>query len=220
MLTGKMLARLDEQDQPADEVVDVTEAPRLGAAAEHRQRLLLERLADEGGDRATVVGSHAWAVRVEDPHDRRVHTLLPVVGHRQRLGIALRFVVDAARADRVDVTPVGLRLGVHLRVAIDLAGRREEEASSLHLGEAKRIVGAVGPDLERLQRQAQVVDGTRRAREVIDEIDGLRDLDVLRQIVWHEDERVSPEVLDVGERARLEVVDADHTVVFRQEGFT
>ena len=55
---GKMLARLCQQDQPTDEVVDETEAPRLGAVAEHGQRLLLERLANEGRDGTAVVRAH------------------------------------------------------------------------------------------------------------------------------------------------------------------
>ena len=165
-----------------------------------------------GRDRATVVRPHARAVGVEDPDDRRVDALLAVVRHRQRLGVALRLVVDAARADRVDVAPVGLRLRVHLRIAVDLARRGEQEPRALHLGEAERVVRAVRADLERLQRQAQVVDRARRAREVVDEVDRLRDLDVLRQVVRQEDERVAAEMLDVGERARLEVVDADHPV--------
>ena len=67
-----------------------------------------ERLAQEGRDRAPVVGAHPRAVGVEDAHDRGVDALLAVVGHRQRLGVALRLVVDAARADRVDVAPVVL----------------------------------------------------------------------------------------------------------------
>ena len=215
MLTGQVLARLGEQDQPADEVVDEAEAARLRAVAEHRQRLLLERLADEGRDRAAVVRSHARPVGVEDAHDRRVDALLAVVGHRQRLGVALGLVVDAARADRVDVAPVGLRLRMHLRVAVHLARRGEQEARPLHLGEAERVVRAVRADLERLQRQPQVVDRARRAREVVDEVDRLVDLDVLRQVVREEDEGVAAQMLDVGERARLEVVDADDAVVLR-----
>ena len=186
----QVLAALREQDQPADEVVDVAEAPRLRAVAEDRDRLLLQRLADEVRDRAPVVGAHPRAVGVEDPDDRGVDALLAVVGHRQRLGVALRLVVDAARADRVDVAPVRLRLRMHLRVAVDLARRGEQEARALELGEAERVVRPVRADLERLQRQAQVVDRARRAREVVDEVDRLVDPDRVRQVVREEDELV------------------------------
>ena len=102
--------------------------------------------------------AHARPVGVEDPHDRGVDALLAVVGHRQRLGVALCLVVDAARADRVDVAPVGLGLRVHLRVAVDLARRGEQEPGALELREAERVVRPVRADLQRVQRQAQVVD--------------------------------------------------------------
>src|SRR6188768_435574 len=46
----QMLARLGEQNQAADEIVHEAEAAGLPAASEDRQRLLLERLADEGRD--------------------------------------------------------------------------------------------------------------------------------------------------------------------------
>ena len=139
----------------------------------------LERLPDERRDRPAVVRAHARPVRVEDPDDRRVDALLAVVRHRQRLRVALRLVVDPARADRVHVAPVGLGLRVHLRVAVHLARRGEQEARPLHLGEAERVVRPVRADLERLQREPQVVDRARGAREVVDEVDRLGDLDVL-----------------------------------------
>src|SRR5215211_543297 len=53
-----VLAALRKQVEAADEVVDVAEAPRLRAVAEHRQRRALERLPDERRDGAPVVRSH------------------------------------------------------------------------------------------------------------------------------------------------------------------
>ena len=214
---GQVLAALRERDQAADEVVDVAEAPRLRAVAEDGQRLLLERLAHERRDRAAVVRPHAAPVGVEDADDRRVEALLAVVGHRERLGVALRLVVDAARPDRVDVTPVGLGLRVHLRVAVDLARRGEEEARALELRETERVVGAVRAGLERVQRQPQVVDRARRAREVVDEVDRLVDPDRLHDVLRQEDEVVAAHVRDVRERPGLEVVDADDAMPFGKE---
>ena len=212
-----MLATLLEQDQAADQVVDVTEAPGLRAVAEDGDRLLLHRLTHERRDRAPVVRAHAWAVGVEDADDRGVDALLAVVGHRQRLGVALRLVVDAARADRVHVAPVRLRLWVHLRIAVDLARGGEQEASALELGEPERVVRPVGADLERLQRQAQVVDRAGRAREVVDEVDRLVDLEMARQVVVEKEEPLATVVLDVLQRPGLEVVDADDAVLALEE---
>ena len=160
---------------PADQVAHVTERARLAAVAEHRDRPVRQRLAQERRDRAAVVRAHATAVRVEDPHDRRVHALLAVVGHRQRLRVALGLVVHAARPDRVDVAPVGLRLRVHLRVAVHLARRGDQEPRALGLGQAERVMRAVGADLQRVQRQAQVVDRRGRRGQVVDEVDRLLD---------------------------------------------
>ena len=188
MLTGRWTSDSAIAMKPRDQVVDVAEAARLAAVAEDGQRLVLERLAQEGRDRAAVVRAHPRAVGVEDPHDAGVDALLAVVGHRQRLGVALRLVVDAARADRVDVAPVGLRLGVDLRVAVDLGGGGEQEAGALELRQAEHVVGAVGADLERVQRQAQVVDRAGRRGEVVDEVDRLVDVERLGQVVLQEGE--------------------------------
>ena len=198
MFTGRCSPLVASSDSPRIEVVDVAEAARLRAVAEHGERLARERLADERRDRAPVVRPHPRAVRVEDPDDARVDALLAVVRHRQRLGVALRLVVDAARADRVDVAPVGLGLRMHLRVAVDLARRREQEAGALPLREAERVVRSVRADLERLERQAQIVDrarpgsrGGRRSRPA------RRSRDARVEIVVDERERVAAEVLDV-----------------------
>ncbi len=106
---------------------------------------------------------------------------------------------------------------MHLRVAVDLARRREQEASALELREAERVVRPVGADLQRLQRQPQVVDRARRAREVVDEVDRLVDPDLVRQVARDEDELVAAVVLDVRERARLEVVDTDDAMALGEQ---
>src|SRR5215218_3634695 len=74
----QVLAARREQEQPANEVVDVAEASCLRAVAEDGERLARECLAKEGRDRAPVVGAHARPVGVEDPDDRRVDALLAV----------------------------------------------------------------------------------------------------------------------------------------------
>ena len=45
----------------------------------------------------------------------------------------------------------------------------------MQLGEAERVVRPVGADLQRVQRQPQVVDRRCRAGEVVDEVDRLVD---------------------------------------------
>ena len=137
MLTGWWTPDSARRMIPSMRSRHVAERARLGAVAEHRDRPVLQRLAQERRDRAAVVRAHPRPVRVEDAHDRGVDALLAVVGHRQRLGVALGLVVDAARADRVHVAPVGLGLRVHLRVAVDLARRGEQEARAVVLGQRR-----------------------------------------------------------------------------------
>jgi hypothetical protein len=73
---------------------------------------------------------------------------------------------------------------VDLGVAVDLARGGQQEARAMRLGQAERVVRAVAADLQRVQREAQVVDRGRRRREVVDDVDrlvdevGLDDVDV------------------------------------------
>src|SRR3989454_5183565 len=129
---------------------------------------LFRSLRDERGDRAPVVAPHARTEAIEDAGDPRVHAVRAVVGHRDRLGKALRFVVDAAWADRVHVAPVVLALRVNVRVAVDLRRRGEQEPGAGGLGHAERVVRAERADLERLDRQLEVVargGGARPAQD-------------------------------------------------------
>ena len=151
---------------PSIRSLHIAEAARLLAVAVDGQRLAAQGLADEVGHDAAVVQAHARAIGVEDAHDARLHAVRAVVGHGHGLGKALGLVVDAARADRVDVAPVAFLLRMHHRVAVDLAGAGEQEARAFGQGQAQRIVRAQAAYLERLDRQLQVVDWTGRTGEV------------------------------------------------------
>ena len=216
-----MLLALGEQAEPAHEIVDVAEGASLGAVAKYRERLAFERLAEERGDGAPVVPAHPRSVGVEDARDAGVDPLLAVVRHRERLGVALRFVVDPAGADRVHVAPVRLGLRVHLRVAVDLARGGEQEPGTLDLGQPEHVVRPVGAHLERVEGQAQVVDGARRAGEVKDHVHGLLEKEWLGEVVLNEPKiRTIPDVLNVLERAGIEVVNTDDPISVAQKEVT
>ena len=86
------------------------------------------------------------------------------------------------------------------------------------LREPECVVGAVRADLERVERQPRVVDRGRRRGHVVDEIDRLLDLVVLRDVEDLETEvRAGLHVADVLERSRLEVVHADHALAARDQ---
>src|SRR3954469_22645496 len=106
---------------------------------------------------------------------------------------------------------------MHLRVAVDLGGGGEQEAGTMELGQAERVMGPVRSDLQRVQRQAQIVDRGRGRGEVIDEVDRLVDVERLDDVREHEAELRRADVLDVGEGSRLDAVDADHAMTSPQQ---
>src|SRR6266511_934786 len=127
-------------------------------------------------------------------------------------GLAPQFraiVIEPPGADRVDVAPVALWLRVHLGVAVDLAGRGEQEASALLLGEAKGVVGSQRADLERLDRVAQVVDRAGGRGEMEHRVDRPGDVDVVGHVHLDELEVLAAEILDVGGPAGEQGVHAD-----------
>jgi hypothetical protein len=104
------------------------------------------------------------------------------------------------------------------RIAVHLAGGCDQEACPLGLGQSERVMRAVGADLQRVQRQAQVVDRRGRRGEVVDEVDRLVHVVGLDDVNADVREALGvADVLDVGQRARLEVVHADHAVSAREQ---
>ncbi len=76
--------------------------------------------------------------------------MLPVVVEKQGLGTSLAFIIAGARADRIDVTPVALRLRMNFRIAIHFGGRCLKNGNTQSLGQAQRIDSADDAGLERL----------------------------------------------------------------------
>jgi len=62
-------------------------------------------------DHSAVVQLQARAVGVEDADDAGIDFVIAVVGHGDGFGEAFGFVVDGARADGIDVAPVGFLSG-------------------------------------------------------------------------------------------------------------
>ena len=197
-------------------VVDVAEGARLHAVAVERDVLALQRLDDEVRHHAAVVGMHARPIGVEDARHLDAQLVLAVIVEEQRLGAALALVVAGARPERIDVAAIALDLGMHGRVAIDLAGRGLEDLRPHPLGQPQHVDRAVDRGLGRLHRIVLVVDRRGRAGEVVD----LVDLDVEREghVVPHQLElRMAETGSDVVLVAREVVVDAQHVVARRQQ---
>src|SRR6478736_4874731 len=95
---------------PLDEIGDVTKTAGLFPSAKNRDRGASQSLTDESRDNPPVVESHPRAVSIKYPDDPGLHFIGPVIGHRQRFGKALGFIVTATGADGIDVAPVILGL--------------------------------------------------------------------------------------------------------------
>src|SRR5205807_448630 len=93
------------------------------------------------------------------------------------------------------------------------------EARAMELGEPQRMVGPIRPDLQRGQREPQVVDRRRGGGQVVDEVDPLVDEVRLDDVDVPMLEHAVADVLDVGEGSGLERVDADHAVAASQQLF-
>lgn len=84
----------------------------MGTVAEDGDILVAQGLKYEVGYHPSVVFRHAGAIGVEDADDTDIDVVLTVVVHHQGFGHPFAFVVAAADADRVDVAPVVLFLGM------------------------------------------------------------------------------------------------------------
>ena len=212
----KFIGAVHQADEAVDHVAHVAERAGLLAIAVEGDRLVLQRLHDEVRHHTAVVRVHARAVGVEDARNFDAQPVLAVVVEEQRLGAALAFVVAGAGADGVDAAPVVLGLRMHFRVAVHLAGRGLEDLRLHALGQAQHVDRAVHAGLGRLHRVVLVVDGARRAGQVVD----LVHFDVEREghVVADELEvGVVQQVDDVVLGAGEEVIDAEHVVAVLQQ---
>ena len=177
-----------------------------------------ERLADEGRHHAAIAQPHARAIGIEDADDLRVDAVIAMVGHRHRLREALGLVVNAARPDRIYVAPVIFLLRMDERIAVTLGGRGEEERRLLRLGQAERVVGAERADLQRRNRQLEIIDRAGGRREMKDVIHFVRQENVVGDVLLDEPViLVARRVLDVREVPGDEIVDRDDAMPFREQ---
>src|SRR5262249_20728962 len=118
--------------------------------------------AHEIRNHAAIIETLPGTIDVEGPHDLHRHAVKLVIGHRERLAQALRFVVAGARTGAGDEAAVVLaRWNVGgIRVAVDLAGgERDEAAGGLAPRELERVAHAADVRIYRLQREAAVEGG-------------------------------------------------------------
>ena len=108
--------------RPVDQIVHITKGPRLRPVTVNRNGLVVQCLDDEIRHHASVVGMHARAVSIEYARHLDSQAVLAVVVEEQSLRAALTLVVAGPGPDGIHPAPVRLRLGMHLRIAVNLAG--------------------------------------------------------------------------------------------------
>src|SRR5262249_34998158 len=127
--------RLEEPDDTANQVTYVAKGPGLRAIAINSKGKSAECLDDKIGDDPAVIRPHSPAIGIEYSDNPRVEPVEPVVGHRHRFSKSLSLIINAPRANGVDISPILLGLRVLLRVAVYLGCRCEQEPSPLFLGQ-------------------------------------------------------------------------------------
>jgi len=104
-------------------------------------------------------------------------------------------------------------LRVHGRVAVDLAGRRLEEAGALGHGELDQVLRAAASHVEDLDRHDIEVGGRRRAGQVHHRVDRSVHVQPFDHILADKGEPGAPDqLLEVALGARDQVVDRDDLV--------
>jgi len=157
-----------QPDEAFHQIVDIAEGAGLIPAAIDGDVVARQGLGDRVGDHAPVVGAHARTISVEDARHARVATLGSEIIKRQRLGGAFAFIVAGAWTGGIHVAPIALLLGMHLWIAIDLAGGGEQETRRVSLSQGEKMMRAHDAGHQRVFRIGLVVWRRRGASEIED----------------------------------------------------
>jgi hypothetical protein len=138
---------------------NVAEAAGLGAVSENREIVTAQGLIEKRGNHTPVVQRHTRPVRIENPRNRRVDAVGPLVGHCQSFGVPLAFVVAGPEANGINIAPVGFRLRMFEWIAVAFRGGREKKLCTMFSGELKHVPRPDGTDIERFDGMVHVVHG-------------------------------------------------------------
>src|SRR5713101_4312041 len=222
---GPDVLGVEQREQPAYLVVDVAERSGLGAGPVDGDRVAAHRLREEVRHDPAVPGPQPRSVRVEDARNLGVEPMQAVIGHGEGFRVALGLVVHRTGPDAVDVAPVGLRLRVHERVAVDLAGGRKKKPGVMLVREIERVACADRTDLERGDGMSEVLRRAGGTGEVQHEVDGLGSNDVIDDIgdaidhvTFDEHEAgISLEVREILAVPRQQIIDRNHCEIARTQ---
>ena len=201
-----------------DEVGNITETPRLFSVAINRQRHPAQRLKNEVRQCAAVVQTHPRPIGIEDSHDARVHFMIAVIRHGHGFGKALGFIINAARANGVHVSPVVFVLWRNFRVAVTFAGGSKKKLRILGPREAQSIVRAERPHLQRGDGHLEVIHRACGRGKVQHVVHGPGHVDVLGNIRALDPElRILEQVRDIAVHSGDQIVQGQHIPALRDQ---
>src|SRR5260370_8376523 len=117
------------------------------AVAVNCDALVSQGLDDEVRHDTTVIGSHAWTVGIKNSCHLDAQVVLATIVEEQSFCTTLAFIVAGSQADRIDVAPIILRLGMNMRIPIYLSCRRLQNLRPYPLSQPKCVDGAMNPTL-------------------------------------------------------------------------
>src|SRR5207248_1852570 len=124
------------------------------------------------------------------------------------LGEPLGLVVATSYSNWIYVAPILFLLRMDGRIAIDLAGARQEVTRLLQLRQPQHVVRSQRTHLQRRNRVPQVIDRTGRRREVQNVVQRPVNLQRVRNVMANEREAVvAAQVFQVGQAAGDQVID-------------
>ena len=162
---------------------------------------------------------HARAIGVENPGDFDIQTVLAPIVKEQGFRTALTLVVAGAWANRVDVAPIILGLGVNGRITIDFGRGRLKNSCPHTFSESQHVDRTVDTCFCRLHGIVLVVNRRGRTRKIVN----LIDLHIERKgnIVPDQLEmRMTEQVFNVPARSGEEIVDTKDNRSVSQETLT
>src|SRR5712691_12633603 len=148
---------------------------------------------------------HSRPISVENSDDLNIQTVLPVIIKKQGFSTTLAFVITTSDTDRVDSSPITLRLWMNLWIAIDLARRSLKNSRLRSLGQPKHVDCAMYAGLGGLHRIKLVVDWRSWASKVENTFD--LDVEWKGDIVSHQLEIwIADQVCDIGLAASVKII--------------
>lgn len=155
----KFIRRAHQTNEAIDQVVHIAERPGLIAVTIYRNGFILERLDDEIGNHAAIIWVHTRAIGIEYPRNFDAQIVLTSVVEKEGFGAAFALVIARAYPNGIHVTPVILRLRMHLGVTIDFAGGCLKNLCLCAFGQPEHIDGPVHAGLGSLNWVVLVMNG-------------------------------------------------------------